>query len=230
AVVTVLDTGQSVLRPDMLLLLLVGLWGARGRPGLRGALVAGVVASYAVVLVGLELNAGYLSRRHALPPLAASFGYAALGVERLAAAGARLRAGGLRGRPGRVTLLLLALVAAAGLGKALKPHRSNGMAERRAAEWLQSQEPAAGIVAARRRRVAYYASARFLLLPDRIEGRTLEQLRRRGVRYLILDDGKQEQYPGFREAVPHSLRPIHRARGGGRAASVFELLPHDPGG
>ncbi|MEN8183499.1 MAG: glycosyltransferase family 39 protein, partial [Myxococcota bacterium] len=38
AVVTVLDTGQSVLRPDMLLLLLVGLWGARGRPGLRGAL------------------------------------------------------------------------------------------------------------------------------------------------------------------------------------------------
>jgi hypothetical protein len=218
-------TVSSALRPELLLLLACGLYAARGRPGLRGALVGATVALYGAVLLGLALNVGYVSRRHVLPPFVPAFGYAALGLDWLAAALARAPLPALAGRPRRLAIALLVAVGALGAGKALKPQRGAALAERRAAEWLREQGGAGGPVAAHRRRVAYYAGARYHPLPKRFEAGVVGALRARGVRYLVLDADREESIPGLHEPAALGLRPVHESRAGGRRARVYELVP-----
>jgi 4-amino-4-deoxy-L-arabinose transferase-like glycosyltransferase len=69
AAIEVWGAAAASFRFELLPFLLVGLWVCRGRPGLRGLLIGSVAALYGLVLLALALEAGYVSRRHALPPL-----------------------------------------------------------------------------------------------------------------------------------------------------------------
>jgi hypothetical protein len=221
-----LENVSSALRRAALLFLLVGCWVARGRPGPRGTFVLAVVAGYALLLLAHQWNVGYLSRRHLLPPLVVAFGYAGLGVEATArlVASALARAG-LRVSNAAAGAALVGIVALTNGAKAVRPERSDALAERRAAEWVRERDAAPGFVAAPRRRVAYYAGARWVALPRALEPATFEEMRRIGVRYVILDDAKRGRYPGLAEAEPSQLRLVHRAEAAGRRASVWEVAP-----
>lgn len=219
---------SSTLRRGALVFLLVGCFAARGRPGPRGRFVLAVVGVFALVLLAHQWNVGYVSRRHLLPPLVVAFGYAALGVDALGGLAARaLARTRLRIAPAKASAALLGLVALANGAKAIRPERSEALAERRAAEWVRERDAAPGFVAAARRRVAYYAGARWAALPRAFEPGTFEEMRRIGVRYVILDDAKREQYSGLAEAEPTRLRLVHRAEAGGRSASVWEVAPRE---
>jgi 4-amino-4-deoxy-L-arabinose transferase-like glycosyltransferase len=217
---------SSTLRRGALAFLLAGCWAAWGRPGPRGRFVLAVVGVFALVTLAHQWNVGYLSRRHLLPPLIVTFGYAALGVDALGALAARLLARTrLRSAPAAASAALLAVVALSNGAKALRPERADALAERRAAEWVRAHDSEPGFVAAPRRRVAYYAGARWAALPRRLEAVTFEEMRRVGVRYVILDDAKRPEYAGLAEAEATRLRLVHRAEAGGRSASVWEVTP-----
>jgi hypothetical protein len=221
-----LENVSSTLRRLALLFVLVGLWAARGRPGPRGSFVLAVVGGYALLLLAHQWNVGYLSRRHLLPPLVVTFGYAGLGVEATARlAAAALARAGLQLSNAAAGAALLAIVALANGSKAVRPERADALAERRAAEWVRERDAAPGFVAAPRRRVAYYAGARWVALPSALEPATFEEMRRIGVRYVILDDAKRGRYPGLAEAEAGQLRFLHRAEAAGRSASVWEVAP-----
>jgi 4-amino-4-deoxy-L-arabinose transferase-like glycosyltransferase len=220
---------SSTLRRGVLVFLLVGCFAAWGRPGPRGRLVLVVVGLFALVTFAQQWNVGYLSRRHLLPPLVVAFGYAALGVDALAGLASRAlaRTRRLRIAPAAASAALLGVVAFANGGKAFRAERSDALAERRAAEWVREHDAAPGLVAAARRRVAYYAGARWAVLPRALEAGTFEEMHRLGVRYVILDDAKRERYRGLAEAEPARLRLVHRAEAEGRSASVWELTPRE---
>jgi hypothetical protein len=219
-------TVSSTLRRGALVFLLVGCFVARGRPGPRGRFVLAVVGVFSLVTLAHQWNVGYLSRRHLLPPLVVTFGYAALGVDALGGLAARaLARTRLRIAPSVAGAALLGIVAFANGGKALRAERSDALAERRAAEWVRERDAAPGFVAASRRRVAYYAGARWVALPPAFEPGTFEEMRRIGVRYVILDDAERARHPGLVEAEPTRLRLGHRAEAAGRSASVWEVAP-----
>jgi hypothetical protein len=228
AFVELFRTAGSTARAELALLLLVGLLASRGRPGLRGRFLLAITLLYGAVLLALTMNVGYVSRRHILPTLVPLLGYAALGAVWL---GRMLVAGLGRARatawvtPRHATAAVLVVMAVLGVAKALRPDRVKDLAERRAAEWLRAQNLEPGPVAARRLRVAYYADAPYVELPERPRNWIVLELRRYGARYVIVDEEKMEIYPGLREAVPRGLRPLHQVRAGGRVASVFEVVP-----
>ena len=224
-----LKNASSTLRRAPLVFLVLGCFAARGRPAPRGRFVLAVVGGFALLLLAHQWNVGYLSRRHLLPPLAVAFGYAALGVDVLGGLGARaLGRAGLRISTAAASAALLGLVALSNGAKAIRPERSDALAERRAAEWVKERDASPGFVAAPRRRVAYYAGGRWVALPSVLEPGTFEEMRRIGVRYVILDDARRERYPGLVEGEPAQLRLVHRAQAGGRSASVWEVAPGRP--
>jgi hypothetical protein len=217
---------SSTLRRGALAFLLVGCWAAWGRPGARGRFVLAIVGVFALVTLAHQWNVGYLSRRHLLPPLVVAFGYAALGVDALGGLVARaLARARLQVLPATASAALLALVALSNGAKAVRPERSEALAERRAAEWVREHDAEPGFVVAARRRVAYYAGARWAALPRTLDAGTFEEMRRIGVRYVILDDAKRAQVSGLAEAEASRLRLVHRAEAGGRSASVWALTP-----
>jgi hypothetical protein len=81
-------------------------------------------------------------------------------------------------------------------------------------------------VAAHRRRVAYYAGARYHPLPSRFGDGVVEALRARGVRYVILEEEREEIL--LRDAPAPGLRPIHESRAGGHVARIYELVSPSP--
>jgi 4-amino-4-deoxy-L-arabinose transferase-like glycosyltransferase len=87
-----LRTHFRAIRYQMLLLLVVG-WALRPslRPGAPGAFVLVTVGAYMALLLGLAMNVGYVSNRHAFPAMVLTFGYAADGVLRIGGAAARRR-------------------------------------------------------------------------------------------------------------------------------------------
>jgi hypothetical protein len=214
----------KALRPEGLLLLAVGLWSARGRPSRRGLFFAAYAALYGVVFFGLAATSDYLSRRHVLPPVSLFFGYAALGALALADALGRSRA--LADRPALRLALPLALVAALGLGKSLRPDRLDALPERRAAEWILSDGGLGGseAVAAVKQRVGYYAHARFVDLrraphPDVL----LEYLRRERVRYVVVDERERDELLRLTSRSPDALALVRHEALGRHEAFVFEL-------
>ena len=214
----------KALRPEGVLLLLLGLWAARGPLSPRGWFFAGYSALYLVVLFGLAATSDYLSRRHVLPPATLLFGYEALGVLVLADALRRLRP--FANRRAVQWGLPLALVAALGLGKALRPDRLDALPERRAAEWVRS-EGALGddqAVASIKRRVGWYAGARFVDLrhaphPDLV----LEYLRRERVRYVIVDARERDELLRLTRGTPDAFSERRHEVLGRDEAFVLEL-------
>ncbi|HME73839.1 MAG TPA: glycosyltransferase family 39 protein [Myxococcota bacterium] len=220
------STLASTLRPEILLLLLFGIFSCWGRPGPRAVFVLAFLGLYLAVLFGLALH-GYVSRRHALPPLVLTFGYAALGLpvlgETLVSVGGRLFRGKATPRPRLALGLGLLCLLAPSLGKELRPHDHAGLAERRAAEWLRAERLAPGPVAASKDRVAYYADAPFVPLRHAPDAGLVTDLKARGARYLIVEEDGGEGSRAARRAQEGGLPLLHQLEAGGRKAWVYAL-------
>jgi len=219
AFVDLAHTDLQALGPEWLAILLGGgLIGRWRRLSLRGVFVLMIVGLYGLVLYELTLNVGYVSTRHALPPLAVALGHvgAALLVVARACSGPRKRA---------VLALVLIAIAAVGLSRSLRPDRVDSVAERRVAEWLRAQELPPGRVAVHRRRIAYYAGAPAVRIPDKAPKDVVGKMRRRGAKYLIISDEHLGDYPWLVEALPNRARLLYREAANGVEASVYLLLP-----
>jgi len=207
-------------------LLLLGLFGVRGPPGPRGVFLAAFVGAYGAVLMALVLTYGYVDRRHVLPPSLLLLGYAALAVPILGRVATPLAH--RLGRPSTPRLHAVAglvLCAVLLLPKALAPHRTNRLAELRAARWIAARgEPEVG-VAAPKRRVAWYAEARPVPLWPGPRGSTGRQLRRSGADYLVIEEEAFARHPRLEEGRGPGLREVHRESARGHVAIVYELSP-----
>jgi 4-amino-4-deoxy-L-arabinose transferase-like glycosyltransferase len=225
------------LRYEMLLLVALGVWLRRGRPGEVGVFVLAHVGLYAIVLYALALNAGYVSKRHVVPPASLAFGYAALGVPALGAALVRA-ARRLTGRRGDASApvaralaigLGLALVAPFAVGKNFRGNRDMGGAQRGAAEWLAEQPLAKGPVAADKVRVAYYAGAGFVSLRDADVRNLAAWLQGQGARYLITDTAEMSKRPAL-AAATGELELLHAYAGEGGVEGRVFAVPRPAGG
>jgi 4-amino-4-deoxy-L-arabinose transferase-like glycosyltransferase len=232
ALVDLLRDAQGGLRPEILALVLVGVFALRGRPGPRGAFFGALTGAYLLLLFSLAMNVGYVSRRHLLPPMLLLLGYGAVGALWLGAALARLGARGARPDARRVraaTALVLAAFAAVGVAKTF--HRREGieeLAERRAAEWLRAQGEG-GVVAARKRRVAYYAGAPFVQLRPKTPGGFQRYFDDHAVRFVVVNAAHVAGYVGLDDLVEsHRLEERRRVEAEGQLALVYAYRPAPP--
>lgn len=222
---SLLDVGQTHVRAvhygTLILLVLALAFGIAGRTvPPYAAFVTCAVAFHAVLLLGLAQGAGYVSGRHALPPMTLLLGHAAGGL--LAAASA-VRAVRPRVPAAVAAALLMLAFTGMGLGKALRPDRVDELAERRAAEWLRAHRVPVQAVAARKQRVAWYAQAPFVEIPLAAYPEGLREL---GVSHLILADDDRVHYPRLQESLhAPSVEVLHRIQAGGRTASIYVLEP-----
>jgi hypothetical protein len=230
-----LRTGRSSLRYPVALLILVGLFAARGRPARRGWFVLTLVGVYSAMLFALTASQGYVSRRHALPPLVPLFGYMAIGAVAIGAWIARSARWPRAARP--IAAGLVACLAVAEVWTQREPRREEERAARSAAEWLRANAAPGGLLADRVR-LGYYAGMPYITLgridaailrppagetPDRELARELDrELEAAGVRYILLDEPSDIET--LREVAGDRLRPLHRAVAGGREAWVFERV------
>ncbi len=236
-----LRTLVSGARIEILLLLGLGLFASRGRPGPRAVFVGALVGLYGCVLAALAWRYGYVSHRHVLPPLTLLFGWVGLGVPvaggALLALAQRLRGAAAAAVPRpRVALALgLALLVLPSLGKGLRPTSETGVAERRAAEWLRAQGLPPGAVAADKSRVAYYAGAPHVSLRAAPDRELVAWLQARGARYLIVGERIGAGPAGRGGSEPRALRGaraaglpvLHEVEAEGEAARVFAVPPPD---
>jgi hypothetical protein len=230
-------TSRSALRYGVFVLVVVGFvhaWRRRRAgeavpPHGRAAFVGLVLATYAVALFALTYAAGYVSRRHALPPLLPMFGYAGLGA--LAAGAWLARRSGRSGRRAATAAaaLVAGLVVGGELVGQLEPKRAEELASRRAAEWLRANATAPGRLAAPRQRIGYYAGMPYVPLAGVATDAIGPYLTRAGARYVVLDDAGQ--VAALRRWGAPGLRALHREVAWGREAWVFEIAPPgaDPG-
>lgn len=221
----------SGIRVELIALVLLGIWSVRGRPGRRGLFVASFVGLYGLLLYALAMNAGYVSRRHAIPPLVPLLGYAGLGAAMLGSGLVRVFAR-VADRPNAVreaTALWTAavLIAAMWLPRDLRSRRDERLAERLAAEWLRAEDPAARAVGAGRLRVAYYAGADFVPIPpagsQAASVPLLGYLQERGARYVIVDEAVAAEHEGLAQARQAGMRLMHREHARGYSAAVFAV-------
>jgi len=173
---------------------------------------------------------GYVSRRHALPPLVPLFGYTGLGAFALASWFASFCSRRGIAWPGRASPVLIAasiavLIGVGELATQREPRREEERAARSAAEWLRDHRSPAPL-AATRLRLGYYAGMPYvpLVRVDSVsaESHLDEYLDEVGVRYLLLDDPKELE--AVRRVEGTRLRPLHSIRQGGREAWVFERV------
>jgi len=226
AALTVVHAAAAAVRPQFLALLLIGAWLRRGWPGPAGEFILCFLGLYAAILFTQGYHYGYVGARHALPPMVLTFGYLAVAVPAL---------GGLlimpfrraRGAPTAQRLAAgagLALVAAIGLGQALRPERPGARAERNAARWLAANAEHAGGVSAPKMRLAYYAGRAHVSLYAAPRGEALiRALHQQGAQYVILEDKNLSDFPELGAAVGTSLRVVHSEEDRGRRAFVYEL-------
>ncbi|MBW2272619.1 MAG: glycosyltransferase family 39 protein [Deltaproteobacteria bacterium] len=225
----------SGLRFSLLPFVLIGVVAGWGSFGLRDGYLAAIAGCYGLVLFGLALGAGYVSRRHALPPLLPALGYAAVGVPIVGGIlldlgrgrrPAPRPAGG--GRYRAAALLGFAIILLFAVPRDLRERRSSSLGQRRAAEWLREQPHTSGAVAAGHLRIAYYAGETFVPIPAGGEGEDiLIYLQKRGVRYLIIDDKRLQELGGLREAVGRELRLLHRSETRGDDVAVYRVADRE---
>ena len=225
-----LRTAKSAFRYGLLLLLAAGLTVATGRPSQRGFFVGAIVVAYAGLLYALTFFMGYVSRRHALPPLVPLFGYVGLGAFALASwfvsfCSRRGIAWPGHASPVWIAASIAALVGLGELATQREPRRAEDRAARSAAEWLRDHRPPAPL-AANRLRLGYYAGMPYVPLV-RVDSVSAESqldayLDGAGVRYLLLDDPRELET--VRRVEGTRLRPLHSIRQGGREAWVFERV------
>jgi 4-amino-4-deoxy-L-arabinose transferase-like glycosyltransferase len=225
------DDTLSALRPEMTALVLLGVFALRGRPGRRAGFFAALLAAHGVLLFALAMNVGYVSERHALPPVLLLLGYGAAGTLWLGAAlGGLGAAGDAAAKRARIaTAGLLALVALVCLGKTLrKPEGLDDLAERRAAEWVAERAPGS-VVAARKRRVAYYARGPFVQLRPKTRAGFERYFGDHGVGYVVVNRVDVEEYVGLDDLVGASLREVQRVEAAGQVALVYAYeAPAEP--
>jgi hypothetical protein len=221
----------SGLRFSLLPFVVIGVWAGRRSYSLRDGYLGAIVGSYGLLLYGLALGAGYVSRRHALPPLLPALGYAAVGVPMVGGFLLDLLGGrGSRPRPGprsadarsfrSAAVLGFALIALVALPRDLRERRSGRLAERQAAEWLRDHPHESGAVSAGQLRAAYYAGEDFVPLPAGEGGDVLMYLRSRAVRYVIVDE---RRLGALGEAVGRELRLLHRSEARGDSVAVYRV-------
>ena len=223
-----LRTDRSAFRYGLLVLLLAGLVAARGRPSPRAIFVGAIFVAYSGLLFALTFFMGYVSRRHALPPLVPLFGYVGLGAMALGSWLARFAARRgiawpLRVSPAWLGASLAVLVAIGELATQLEPRRAEDRAARAAAEWLRDHQPT-GPLAATRLRLGYYARMPYvpLVRVEAVSSQLDQYLADVGVRYLLIDDPAELE--AIRRVEGPRLRPLHSVRLGGREAWVFERV------
>ena len=115
--------------------------------------------------------------------------------------------------------------------------RDNRVAVRVAAEWLKTQTESVEPIGAQRLRVAYYAGAPFVALPEPESEPLVAYLRERGVHHLVIDEEHASEYPELEDPERYGLQVIHRVRALGRSAAVYAMpesqrgspLPRDRG-
>lgn len=215
-------------RPEIAVLFGIGMWRRRGQGGRGGIFLAGLAASYLLLLAGHALEAGYVSKRHVLPVVALGFGGVAAGAVALAEwAIAGVRRSAKAPAPAFSTALAMLGIALVAAPKTLGPRRDERVAVRRAAEWVRQQPDRGAGVAAGKQRVAYYADAPFVPLPGPNPDPLLAYLRASGARYVIVDEQRIDSDPALRRASREGLRLLHRVRSGGRRAVVFGLDPEE---
>jgi hypothetical protein len=212
---------RSALRYGVLALVVAGLWASRGRPGPRAVYALAVLALYLAVLYALTVSAGYVSRRHGLPPLLPLFGWAGLGV--LAAGAWAARAVRAPGRSPLAAALVLAAFAAGDLAGQWTPKRAAELPARRAAEWLREHAPAPGRVAASRQRLGYYAELPFVPLTGVADEALGRYLSRVDARYVLVED--PEQLAALRRSEGDAMRVLHEVEAAGGRAWVVERVP-----
>jgi hypothetical protein len=223
----------STIRPEVLVLVVMGVSVAASRPPSgRTLFITLTVGLYMAVLFGLLLAYGYVSRRHALPPLALLLGYAARGawilVDALAA-----RLGGRGLLPSRARAIAVAVVVGIVVGIALPKtwhdHRGEEVAARIAAEWVGDHAPPGAALASSRLKHGWYADRRWVPLYDGGEAKSLARLVQEGVRFVIVDDRARDPRAWPVADVNAGVRPGLASRysveHAGRVAEVFELLP-----
>jgi len=217
---------RSSLRYGVVILIVLGLWAARGRPASRGVYIGALALLYLLVLYGLTFSSGYVSRRHALPPLLPLFGYAGLGGLALGSVLARsVRA------PRRAALagvLVIAAFAAGDLSAQREPKRSGELAMRRAAEWLRDHAPEPGAVAAPRQRFGYYAGMPYVPLGGVASDALARYLSDARARYVLLEDAGQ--VAALRRSEGSRVRLLHQIEIAGVRAFVVELRPRSEAG
>ena len=230
AILALLDRIFTTYRLDLLIFLGFGLAALRGRPGPRAWFVLAFVVSYAILLETLHRNAGYLSRRHVVPPLTLTLGYAASGVIPAAQwlVTSVRRARGRRTLPPRstrywATCVGIGIVLLCALPMDVARRRDNRLALRSAADWLKERTETVKPIGARRLRVAYYAGAPFVALPEPESEPLVAYLRERGVHHLVIDEEHASAYPELRDPGRFGLQVIHRVRAAGRSAAIFAM-------
>jgi hypothetical protein len=224
-----LDDGVSALRPEVLPLVLLGVFALRGRPTRRAGFFGALCGAYGVLLFALAMNVGYVSERHLLPVVLLLLGYGAVGTlwlaERIAGIG---KAGApSRGRARAATAVLLAVVLLVAIGKTLrKPEGIEDLAERRAAEWVRDRAPGS-VVAARKRRVAYYAGGPFCQLRPRTPLSFETYFANHAVQYVVVNAVDVEEYVGLDDLVGTRLEEVYRVEEEGETALVFAVRAPD---
>jgi len=219
AVVDLAHSNLQALGPGLFAILLAGgLIGRWRRLSLRGVFVLMIVGLYGLVLYALTLNVGYVSTRHALPPVTVALGH--VGAALLVAVGAFPLS-----RQRVVLALVFIAIAGIGLSSSLRPDRSDSVAERRVAEWLHARDLPPGGVAVHRRRIAYYAGSPAVKIPDKPPKDVVGKMRKWGAEYLIISDDDIGDYPWLVEALPARARLLHREEANGVSASAYLLLP-----
>jgi hypothetical protein len=217
---------KGSLQYGVLVLACAGLLACRGRPDARGVYVLASVLLYAAVLYALTASSGYVSRRHALPPLLPLFGYAGLGA---IAAGAWLaRAARRPERSALAGALVLAGFAAAEVAAGIAPKRLDELAGRRAAEWLRDHAPERGRLAASRQRLGYYAEMPYVPLAGIADDALGRYLSRARARYVLVEEpGRLE---ALRRAEGDAMRVLHHVEVAGEQAWVVERPVSDAAG
>jgi hypothetical protein len=120
---------------------------------------------------------------------------------------------------------VLALVAAICVGKTLRrPEGLEDLAERRAAEWVAAEAPGS-VVAARKRRVAYYAQAPFVQLRPKTRAGFERYFDDHGVSYVVVNAADVEEYVGLDDLVGSRLAEVQRLEVAGEVALVFTYRP-----
>jgi hypothetical protein len=204
---------KSALRYGIVVLVALGLLASRGRPTARGVYALASAALYLGVLFALAASAGYLSRRHALPPLLPLFGYAGIGA--LAAGAWLAQAAGAPQRRALAGALVLVGFVVGELTDSLAPKRRDQLAARRAAEWLREHAPAPGRLAASRQRLGYYAERPFVPLTGIADEALGRYLSRTGARYVLVED--PDRVAALRRTEGGAVRVLYEVEAAGEA-------------
>jgi hypothetical protein len=79
-------------------------------------------------------------------------------------------------------------------------------------------------VAVHRRRIAFYAGAPAVKIPDKPPKNVIVKMRKWGAEYLIVSDEDIGDYPWLVKALPERAQLLHREEANGVTAFVYRLL------